>query len=506
MKTLYIDCGMGAAGDMLTAALLELLPDKDGFVDELNALGIPGVKYVKEASVKCGITGTHMRVTVDGAEEESHDHHDDDHEHHHHDHDDHDHHHHDHDDHDHHHHHDHDDHDHHHHDHDDHDHHHHDHDDHDHHHHHDHDDHDHHHHHHHHASMGDVEHIVRDHLHLPASVQDDVMAVYGLIAEAESHAHGVPVTEIHFHEVGTMDAIADVVAVCLLMRKLAPEKIVVSPIHVGSGQVRCAHGILPVPAPATAFILKDVPIYGGAIKGELCTPTGAALLKHFATEFGNMPVMSVGAIGYGMGKKDFEVANCVRVMLGETWTSARQSEKKTCELRQNKSDEKACEHGHDQDDVKSDEKACEHSGSTGDEKVYELSCNVDDMTGEEVGFAMERLFEAGARDVYTIPIGMKKNRPGILIRALCVQAQKEKLVEAMFKHTTTIGIRECELSRYVLNREIDHIETPCGTIHRKVSDGYGVKREKLEFEDLAKIAREQGISLWEARALVTGRE
>ncbi|MBR4732066.1 MAG: nickel pincer cofactor biosynthesis protein LarC [Lachnospiraceae bacterium] len=475
MKTLYIDCGMGAAGDMLTAALLELLPDKDGFVDELNALGIPGVKYVKEASVKCGITGTHMRVTVDGAEEESHDH--DDHEHHHH---------HDHDDHDHHHHHDHDDHDHHHYDHDDHEHHHHDHDDHDHH-HHNHDDHDHHHHHHHHASMGDVEHIVRDHLHLPASVQDDVMAVYGLIAEAESHAHGVPVTEIHFHEVGTMDAIADVVAVCLLMKKLAPEKIVVSPIHVGSGQVRCAHGILPVPAPATAFILKDAPIYGGAIRGELCTPTGAALLKHFATEFGNMPAMNVNAIGYGMGKKDFEVANCVRVMLGENWTSAGSDEEKTCESHCNESSEEVRE----------------LSRNEGDEKVYELSCNVDDMTGEEVGFAMERLFEAGARDVYTIPIGMKKNRPGILIRALCVQAQKEKLVEAMFKHTTTIGIRECELNRYVLNREIDHVDTPFGAIHRKTSSGYGVKREKLEFEDLAKIAREQGISLWEARYVNT---
>lgn len=455
MKTLYIDCGMGAAGDMLTAALLELLPDKDGFVNELNSLGIPGVTYEKEASVKCGITGTHVRVTVDGAEEESHDHdHHDDSDDHHHDHQhEHDDHHHDHQ---------------------------HDHDDHDHGHHHDHDEHN---HHHHHASMGDIEHIVRDHLQLPASVLDDVMAVYGLIAEAESHAHGVPVTEIHFHEVGTMDAIADVVAVCLLMRKLAPEKIVVSPIHVGSGQVRCAHGILPVPAPATAFILKDVPIYGGAIRGELCTPTGAALLKHFATEFGNMPVMNVGAIGYGMGKKDFEVANCVRAMLGETWTSAQPSDKKARERGQNESDEKASEHG----------------GGTGDEKVYELSCNMDDMTGEEVGFAMERLFEAGARDVYVIPIGMKKNRPGILIRALCVQAQKEKVVEAMFKHTTTIGIRECELSRYVLNREIDHVETSHGIIHRKTSSGYGVKREKLEYEDLAKIAREQGISLWEAR-------
>ena len=417
MKTLYFDCGMGAAGDMLTAALLELLPDPDGFVDELNALQIPGVEFRKETSVKCGITGTHMTVTVHGEEEESHDHH---HDHDHHDHD-HEHHHHDHD------------------------------------HDHEHHDHDHDHHHHHHTSLHDIEHIVRDHVKLPAKVQDDVMAVYGLIAEAESHAHGKPVTEIHFHEVGTMDAIADVAAVSLLIHKIAPDNIVVSPIHVGSGQVHCAHGILPVPAPATAYILKDAPIYGGAIRGELCTPTGAALLKHFATSFGSMPIMRVQRIGYGMGKKDFEAANCVRVMLGEMESKS--------------------------------------------EDVFELSCNVDDMTGEEMGFAMERLFEAGARDVYTVPIGMKKNRPGILLRVLCTEDAKERIVETIFKHTTTIGIRECAMKRYVLDRKMDVTETSQGTIHRKTSKGYGVQREKLEFEDLARIAREQGISLWEAKSL-----
>lgn len=439
MKALYVDCGMGAAGDMLTAALLELLPDPDGFLEELNELGIPGVKYQKEASVKCGITGTHMRVTIHGEEEESHDHHD-----HHPDHD------HNHDDHDHHHDHDHD---------------------HDHDHHHDHDhDHDHDHHHgHHHASMGDIEHIVRDHLHLPQKVQDDVMAVYGLIAAAESQVHGKPVTEIHFHEVGTMDAVADVVAVCLLIDKLAPSEIIVSPIHVGSGQVHCAHGILPVPAPATALILKDVPIYGGSIRGELCTPTGAALLKHFATKFGSMPAMRVNAIGYGMGKKDFEAANCVRAILGET------------EVTAGGQGEEACRKQVDREDI------------------FELSCNVDDMTGEEIGFAMERLFEAGARDVYTVPIGMKKNRPGILIRTLCTEEKKEGIVETIFKHTTTIGIRECAMKRYVLSRSVETVETPGGTIHRKISEGYGTKREKAEFEDLARIAREQGISLWEAR-------
>lgn len=296
-----------------------------------------------------------------------------------------------------------------------------------------------------------IEHIVHEHLILPQKVQDDIMAVYKLIAEAESHVHGVPVSKIHFHEVGTMDALADITAVCLLLHHLAVDKIIVSPIHVGSGQVKCAHGILPVPTPATAYILKDTPIYGGSIPGELCTPTGAALLKHFTTVFGNMPVMKIQAIGYGMGKKDFEAANCVRVMLGETAISA--------------------------------------------DEIRELSCNIDDMTGEAVGFAMERLFEAGALDVYTIPIGMKKSRPGILLHVMCHESNKEAILHAMFKHTTTIGIRENKMSRYVLDRRVEAKETIYGPLRCKISSGYGVERQKYEYEDLNRIALEHNISI-----------
>lgn len=405
---------MGAAGDMLTAALLELLPAPYEFVKELNALGIPGVHFQKETSVKCGITGTHMTVTVNGEEEGSHnlDHHDHDHSHAHHG-DVHDH---------------------------------------------NLDHHDHSRAHHHHSSLHDIEHIIRGHLSLPEKVQNDVMAVYRLIAEAESHVHGVPVTEIHFHEVGTMDAIADITAVCMLIDRLSPDEIVVSPVHAGSGQVKCAHGILPVPAPATAHILKDVPIYGGSIRGELCTPTGAALLKHFAARFDSMPVMKTQAIGYGMGKKNFEEVNCVRAMLGEAI-------------------------------------------STGDE-IYELSCNVDDMTGEEVGFAVERLFAAGALDVYTIPIGMKKSRPGVLIHIMCYKADRETMIRTAFKYTTTIGIRESGLSRYVLERHIETCETPYGAVRCKVSSGYGVERRKYEYDDLSRIAREKDISISKAAHLV----
>ncbi len=283
-RTLYLDCSMGAAGDMLTAALLELLDEKqqNEFVEKMNKLGIPGVEVQKSTVSKCGINGTHVKVLVNGEEEGElmlHHHHHDEHNHEHEHSHEHSH-------------------------------------EHTHEHHHDHE-HEHGHTHSHHG-MADIEHIVMGHLDIPENVKKDIMAVYGEIAKAESVAHGKPIEEIHFHEVGTMDAVADITAVCLLIDMIKPEKITASPVHVGSGTVRCAHGILPVPAPATAYILRGVPIYGGKIKSELCTPTGAALLKHFVSSFGDMPIISIDKIGYGMGYKDFPQANCVRAFLGET--------------------------------------------------------------------------------------------------------------------------------------------------------------------------------------------
>lgn len=395
MRTLYIDCGMGAAGDMLTAALLELLPNPEGFIEEINALGLPGVEIRAQASTKCGIRGTHMTVTVDGREENEHMH---DHEHDH---------------------------------------------------------------AHSHSGLHDIEQIVSV-LSVSDGVKADVMAIYRLIAEAESIAHGVPVTEIHFHEVGTMDAVADIVSVCLLMEKIAPQQVVVSPIHVGSGQVRCAHGILPVPAPATAYILRDVPIYGGEIKSELCTPTGAAILKHFASSFGDMPVMKTSAIGYGMGTKDFAAANCVRVLLGET----------------------------------------EENGGT----VTELSCNVDDMTAEAIGYAMSCLFEAGALEVYTIPVGMKKNRPGTLLSVMCTNESRDEMVRLMFKHTTTLGIRENISRRYKLSRRVESVVTEFGEVRKKISTGFGVSREKLEYDDIVRVAKAHDMSMSEVIQLIEVKE
>lgn len=421
MKLLYLDCGMGAAGDMLGAALAELLPDdaRDAFTSELNAAGIPGVHVSLDPSVKCGITGSHLTVTVNGTEEKegghSHSHE----------------------------------------------------------------------HSHSHRSLHDIHHIIDD-LKLPEAVRTDILAVYRLIAEAESKAHDKPVSEIHFHEVGTMDAIADIASVCLLLHKLTPDQIIASPIHVGSGQVKCAHGILPVPAPATAYILKDIPIYSGSIQGELCTPTGAALLKHFVTRFDQMPLMTPASTGYGMGTKDFPAANCVRAILGESFA--------------------------------------ENQAET----ICELSCNVDDMTGEDIAFAIETFLQNGALDAFTVPCTMKKGRPGVLVTVLCKDPDQKQMTKLILQHTTTLGVRSAIKKRWVLSRtesetvipddvlaNVTAPDMPAGskahelkttgddcTIRSKTSTGFGITRNKYEHDDLEKIARTYGLTLAQVRALL----
>ena len=396
MRTLFIDCSMGAAGDMLTAALLELFDDPEAMCKELNAMGIPGVEYRAEKTVKMGVTGTHMHVLVKGEEEGEHHH---EHEH----------------------------------------------------------DHDHENSHHHHSSMADIESVING-LKAPEKVKNDAVNVYKSIADAESRVHGTAVTEIHFHEVGAMDAVADVAACCYLINKLVADRIVASPVHVGKGTVRCAHGILPVPAPATALILEGVPTYSKDIDGELCTPTGAALLKYFVKDFGDQPLMKTEAIGYGMGKKDFPVLNAVRILLGE------------------------------------------EAGMT--DKIVELEMNLDDMSPERIGFACDRFFELGAVEVYTTPVYMKKSRPGVVLTVMVREDKRYEMVRAIFKYTTTLGIRENVSKRYALKREIVSVDTPYGEIHKKQSTGYGVEREKYEYDDLAAIAHGEGISIDEViRAL-----
>ena len=413
MKTLYIECNMGAAGDMLLASLAELTGDVKACEEKLNSLGIPDVTYEFEKSVKCGIEGTHAHVAVHGVEEDEHmheHHHEHEHEH-------------------------------------EHDHHHEEHEHahahtHEHHHDHDHDGHSHE-HHHHHTHMSDIENIING-LNVSDKVKADALAVYGLIAEAESKAHGKPVTDIHFHEVGTMDAVADIVGVCVLLEQIGADKIVVSPLATGFGQVRCAHGILPVPAPATASIIEGIPTYSGDVEGELLTPTGAALLKHFADSFGTRPVMAIEKTGYGMGRKDFAKANMLRTFIGEA---------------DNESD-----------------------------KVVEMKFNVDDMTGEEIGYATGVLMDNGALDVFTTSVYMKKNRPGILFTVLVKLEDREKFAKIIFENTTTIGIRFNEMERFKLSRREEKVMTKFGEVSFKVSEGFGVSKVKPEYDDIKGIA------------------
>ena len=383
MKTLYIDCAMGCAGDMLTAALLELHPDRDGFIARMNdALGGKAVLSAKPDR-KCGVMGTHVTVLINGDEEGEPERH-----------------------------------------------------------------------HHHHTSVAEITEFI-DTVPLADVVKDNAKAVYTHIAEAESRVHGHPIENIHFHEVGSLDALADVLSVCELMHELAPDKVLASPVNVGSGFVKCTHGVLSVPAPATELILRGVPIYSGEIKSELCTPTGAALLKHFAEAFVPMPVLRVERAGCGTGKKNFETANVVRVLLGET------------------------------------EAECE--------QIVELACNLDDMTPEELGFTMEELFRLGALDVYFTNIGMKKSRPGVMLTCMCRSDKRDEMLRCIFKHTTTLGVREYVCNRYSLTRSIDTVQTEYGAVRIKKAEGYGVKRSKAEYDDLAKLARENDTTIAEIR-------
>ena len=486
MKTLYIECAMGAAGDMLTAALLELMPDKEGALAKLNSMGIPGVVFEAEPSAKCGITGTHMRVLIHGKEEgavpcghtHAHEHH---HEHghaheHHHEHDHaHEHHH-------------------------EHEHHAHTHehahtqedahchdsDAHDHAHHHEHDA-----HHHAHHGIAEIRSLIAE-LAVSETVKEKALAVYQSIAEAESKVHGAEVDQIHFHEVGSMDAVADVTAVCLLMELLAPEQVIVSPIHGGSGTVLCAHGRLPVPAPATALILEGMPIYGGSVQGELCTPTGAALLKTFADGFGPMPPMTVAKTGYGMGRKDFEQANCLRAMLGESFTMNGTGSK--MQTAQDAKGENTGSRGAAGKDTETENPAAREG------RITEISCNLDDMTGEDIAFAAECILQAGALDVFTESIYMKKGRPAVKLTVLARPEDEERLAGEIFRHTSTIGVRIHTDRRYELARRSEQRKTPLGTIEVKISEGFGVCKEKIEFASLKQIAETSGKSLSEVRA------
>ena len=388
MKTLYLECTMGAAGDMITAALLELVPDRAAALARINALGIPGVHVHADPATVCGLVGTRVDVHVHGHVEGEHDHH----------------------------------------------------------HHHDHETghgHDHG-HHHRHASQADIAAQIAA-LNASDAVKAHVQAVYDLIADAEAKAHGRPVSEIHFHEVGMADALSDIASVALLLEMLGPVRVEASRPEVGGGFVQCAHGTLPVPAPATAHILTGVPYTSGAANCELLTPTGAALLVHFADAFGPMPPLAVERTGLGLGHREVQGhLNGVRAFLGE--------------------------------------EAVSPSAGGPNGSVVELRANIDDMTGEDLAFACDRLRAAGALDVSLAPLLMKKGRPGHLLVVLAPPGLADALAAAILRETSTFGVRRVDCMRYELAREI----VP-GDVRVKVGRGYGVEKSKPEFAD--RVAR-----------------
>lgn len=303
------------------------------YADRSKGLGLTGVRASAETVLKNGIAGLHIKVTVHGEDEAE------PHEHHHE--------------------------------------------------HHDHP-------HHEHRSLGDICRMI-DGFELPEKVREDAKAVYALIAQAEGRVHGREVGEVHFHEVGALDAVADVTGVCLLMYELGAERVVASPVpgRVRLGEMRARRHAGA--APATALLLEGVPVYAGDIEGEMCTPTGAALVKYFADEYGTMPEMIVERSGFGMGTRDYERVNGLRAIVGEA--KARLP------------------------------------------RVTELRCNLDDITAEDLAFAQELLLEHGALDVYTQTLGMKKGRVGVMLTCLCAEEREEEFAQLMLKHTPTLGLR-----------------------------------------------------------------
>lgn len=321
------------------------------------------------------------------------------------------------------------------------------------------------HHHHEHHSLADIEAMI-DGFPLPQAVRESARSTYGLIAQAESEAHGVDVGEVHFHEVGALDAVVDVTGVCYLLHLLSPEAVCASTVTVGSGTVHTAHGLLPVPAPATARLLTGVPVTAGDIETELCTPTGAALLRTFAQSFGPMPDGTVLGCGYGCGTKDFPRANCLRAFLLDT--------------------------------------AAVLEGSN--DRIVELKANIDDMTGEAMGFAMERLLEAGAVDVSYAPVYMKKDRPGVVLTCLCRPGDADRLAREMLRHTSTFGVRRTDCPRYAMSVSSAEVETVYGSVPRKTGTGYGLVKSKPEYEAMAEAARLHGVPLAEVRRACGGEQ
>lgn len=405
MAHYHLDCSSGLAGDMFLGACLDLGMPLDVLTETVARLHLHGVSVESRKAMRGGFVGTRFRVLVDGRPVEGPDPeeqgHGQEHGHHHHGHE---------------------------------------------------HPHDHGHHHHHHGHSRNLPEILRliGESHLSPGVKERASRLFHRLGEAEAKAHGMPLDQVHFHEVGAVDSIVDLVGAAAAIEHLAAERITAGPVNVGSGRVQTAHGELPVPAPATAELLRGIPIYGGP-GGELTTPTGAVLLAELVHEFVDLPALTLEGVGYGLGRKDLKhQPNAVRLLRGR--------------------------------------------GSVPRGEVLVVECEVDDLPAEGFGFLMERLLDAGALDIYFTPVQMKKNRPATLITLLCRRPQLEVLAGQLLMESGSLGCRYYSASRFEAERETIEVATPYGPVRVKRAwlDGRPLAAAP-EFEDCRRLALAAGV-------------
>ncbi|GAA4726034.1 nickel pincer cofactor biosynthesis protein LarC [Brevibacillus fulvus] len=397
MNVLYLDCQSGISGDMTLSALLDLGADANYITEQLRALPIDPFRLELQDVNKSGIMAKQLTIRFEDTPDCAAQHHAHDHHHHHH------------------------------------------------HHHHSHD-HEHSHHHHPHRRASSIIAMIEQ-SDLPSRVKQRSKAIFEVIAQAEGKIHGIAAQDVHFHEVGAMDSIIDIIGSCLALEDLQIDQIICSPVPTGHGKVRMAHGLYPIPAPATAELLTGVPLLAFDVEGELTTPTGAGFVKALASEFGPMPALTMKKIGYGAGKKHFAHPNVLRAILLQ-----------------------------DQHRIKR-------------ERVVVLECQIDDMTGESYGYLLERLLAEGALDVYYTPVVMKKSRPGVLITVLTTPDRSSQLEQLLFSETTTFGVRRAEWSRIALRRCFQRVATVYGDVLVKVAyDAEKIYQIAPEYEEAKKIA------------------
>lgn len=310
---------------------------------------------------------------------------------------------------------------------------------------------------------------------LSAAGKAKAIAMFRRLGEAEASIHGTTMEKVHLHEVGALDSIIDIVGCVFALEWFNADRIVVSPINLGGGMVTVAHGVFPVPAPATVALLKDAPVYSSGIQSELLTPTGALILTEYATEFGPVPPMRIDRVGYGAGDRELrETPNVVRVLVGEGTAPARAH---AVSLEPQPAGAPA-------------------------HRVCVLECEIDDMNPQIFGALMDTLYAAGALEVFYASVQMKKNRPGTLMTIVAAPEQREAMAAIVFRESTTIGVRYQELSRECLDREMVAVELPLGQVRFKVARRDGqVLNAQPEFDDLAKLSRERGIPIKDVQAL-----